>query len=39
MLTRLAHAMQEVQSGRAKFTVQDGRREYAFDGFSILTAQ
>ena len=39
MLTRLADAMQQVQAGKAKFTVQDGRREYKFDGFSILTAQ
>lgn len=39
MLTRLAEAMQQVQSGKAKYTVQDGRREYKFEGFSILTAE
>ena len=38
MLTRLAEAFHQVQSGRAQFTVTGGRREYKFDGFSFLMA-
>ena len=39
MLNRLADAFDQVQSGKAVFTVVEGRREYKFEGFSILTAQ
>jgi hypothetical protein len=38
MLTKLALAFRDVQSGKAKFHQDDSRREYVFDGFSILTA-
>ncbi len=38
MLTRLAAALQQVRSGKAKFRRDGERREYEFDGFSILTA-
>jgi glyoxylase-like metal-dependent hydrolase (beta-lactamase superfamily II) len=38
MLTKLAGAFREVQSGKAKFRKDGNRREYQFDGFSILTA-
>ena len=37
-LTRLESAVQKVRSGQAKATVTDGRREYSFDGFSLLLA-
>lgn len=36
MLTRLADAFRQVQSGKAKFKMSEGRREYTFDGFSLL---
>lgn len=39
MLNRLASAFREVRSGKANFRLAEGRREYAFDGFSILTAK
>ncbi len=39
MLNHLADAFDQVQFGKAIFTVVEGRREYKFDGFSILTAQ
>jgi glyoxylase-like metal-dependent hydrolase (beta-lactamase superfamily II) len=35
-LTRLDDAVKKVQSGKAKFVVTNGRREYTFDGFSLL---
>jgi len=37
-LKRLQAAVQKINSGQAKGTVSDGRREYAFDGFSLLLA-
>ncbi|MBZ5497054.1 MAG: MBL fold metallo-hydrolase [Acidobacteriia bacterium] len=38
MLTRLSDAFRQVQSGKAQFTLTGGRREYKFDGFSLLMA-
>ncbi len=38
MLTRLSDAFGRVQRGGAPFTLSNGRREYKFDGFSLLTA-
>jgi glyoxylase-like metal-dependent hydrolase (beta-lactamase superfamily II) len=38
MLTSLADAFRQVQSGKAKFHQDGDRRQYQFDGFSILTA-
>jgi glyoxylase-like metal-dependent hydrolase (beta-lactamase superfamily II) len=38
VLHRLVEAVQNVQSGRAKPTVTEGRREYSFQGFSLLLA-
>ena len=38
MLGRLADAFKQVREGKAKYRVDAGRREYQFDGFSILTA-
>lgn len=38
MLTRLSEAFHQVQSGKAPFTLRDGRREFKFDGFSLLLA-
>jgi glyoxylase-like metal-dependent hydrolase (beta-lactamase superfamily II) len=38
MLTRLADAFHQVQSGKAKFKMNEGRREYTFDGFTLLMA-
>ncbi len=38
MLPRLAEAFRAVQSVKAKFTLTGGRREYRFDGFSLLLA-
>jgi len=38
-LVRLEAAVKNVQSGRAKFTVTEGHREYAFDGFSLLLSE
>jgi glyoxylase-like metal-dependent hydrolase (beta-lactamase superfamily II) len=35
-LNRLADAVQQVHSGKAKYISIDGHREYSFDGFSIL---
>lgn len=37
-LNRLADAVQQVNSGKAKYVATDGHREYSFDGFSILLA-
>jgi glyoxylase-like metal-dependent hydrolase (beta-lactamase superfamily II) len=37
-LNELAAAFREVQSGKAKFHMDGNRREYQFEGFSILTA-
>lgn len=37
-LNLLAGAVQQVQSGKAKFRVTEGHREYSFDGFSLLLA-
>ncbi|HZQ70992.1 MAG TPA: MBL fold metallo-hydrolase [Terriglobales bacterium] len=37
-LSRLSLALKEVQSGKAKFTRKDGRREYNFGRFSLLMA-
>jgi hypothetical protein len=39
MLTKLAAAFRDVQSGKAKYRKDGDRREYQFDGFSILTAE
>ena len=39
MLTRLAEAFRQVQSGQAQFTISGGRREYKFEGFSFLMAR
>ncbi len=38
ILSSLLQAAQAVQTGKAKFTVSEGLREYAFDGFSLLLA-
>jgi glyoxylase-like metal-dependent hydrolase (beta-lactamase superfamily II) len=38
MLLRLREAFRQVLSGKAKFQMEGNRREYVFDGFSILTA-
>jgi glyoxylase-like metal-dependent hydrolase (beta-lactamase superfamily II) len=38
MLNRLADAFHQVQAGKAKFKMDGDRREYSFDGFTILTA-
>lgn len=38
MLRRLADAFRQVQSGKARFALTGGRREYKFDGFSLLLA-
>jgi glyoxylase-like metal-dependent hydrolase (beta-lactamase superfamily II) len=37
-LNRLADAVQQVQSGNLKPTLTGGRREYSFQGFSLLLA-
>jgi glyoxylase-like metal-dependent hydrolase (beta-lactamase superfamily II) len=37
-LERLADAVRQVQSGKAKGRVTEGHAEYAFDGFSLLLA-
>jgi len=39
MLTRLAAAFRQVRAGTARFRSEGDRREYEFDGFSILTAK
>ena len=39
MLTRLNDAFREIQAGKAKFKMSDGRREYTFDGFSLIMAK
>ncbi len=39
MLMRLSAAFHQVRSGVAKYTITDGRREYKFDGFSLLLAR
>jgi glyoxylase-like metal-dependent hydrolase (beta-lactamase superfamily II) len=36
MLVKLQHALREIDDGRAKFQVDQDRREYLFDGFSIV---
>ena len=38
MLTRLVQAFKEIESGKAKFVTDEGRREYKFEGFSIVMA-
>jgi glyoxylase-like metal-dependent hydrolase (beta-lactamase superfamily II) len=38
MLRRLAKAMDEIEAGRAKYQNDQDRREYLFDGFSIVMA-
>ncbi len=38
MLAKLYDAFRQVQSGKAQFTLTGGRREYKFDGFSLLMA-
>ncbi len=37
-MTRLATALRDVQAGSAKYVRKDGRREYDFGTFSLLTA-
>lgn len=37
-LDRLAQAVQQVESGNLKPTISSGRREYSFQGFSLLLA-
>lgn len=39
MLERVVDAMAAIRSGKAKFEVGDGRREYNFEGFSVLMKQ
>jgi len=39
MLTRLEAAFRQVRAGTAKYRMDGDRREYEFDGFSILTAK
>jgi len=38
-LVRLDAAVKRVKSGSAKYTVTEGHREYAFDGFSLLLSE
>jgi glyoxylase-like metal-dependent hydrolase (beta-lactamase superfamily II) len=38
-LTRLDEAVKKVESGEATFVVTKGRREYSFDGFSLLLSE
>jgi len=38
MLDRLSEAFRKVMRGEASFTLSGGRREYKFDGFSLLMA-
>jgi glyoxylase-like metal-dependent hydrolase (beta-lactamase superfamily II) len=38
MLLKLKAAFDRVDSGKAHYTITDGRREYKFDGFSLLLA-
>jgi glyoxylase-like metal-dependent hydrolase (beta-lactamase superfamily II) len=38
-LTRLDEAVKKIQSGEAKFVVTNGRREYSFEGFSLLLSE
>jgi glyoxylase-like metal-dependent hydrolase (beta-lactamase superfamily II) len=38
-LTRLDEAVKKIQTGQAKFVVTNGRREYSFDGFSLLLSE
>jgi glyoxylase-like metal-dependent hydrolase (beta-lactamase superfamily II) len=38
MLLKLKTAFDQVDAGKAPYTVNDGRREYKFDGFSLLLA-
>ena len=38
-LERLNSAVQQVRSGNLKPVISDGRREYKFDGFSLLLAE
>jgi glyoxylase-like metal-dependent hydrolase (beta-lactamase superfamily II) len=37
-LTRLSEALKQVESGHAKYSRKDGRREYDFGNFSLLMA-
>jgi len=37
-LLKLASAVREIQSGKLKPSASQGRREYSFDGFSLLLA-
>jgi len=38
MLRRLVQAFHEIDAAKAKFVLDQGRRDYQFDGFSILMA-
>jgi len=38
-LVRLNESVKKVQSGRGKFRVTEGHREYMFDGFSLLLSE
>jgi len=38
MLTHLVQAFHQIESGKAKFVNDEGRREYKFEGFSIVMA-
>jgi hypothetical protein len=38
MLTRLVRAFDLARAGKGKFVAEPGRREYLFEGFSILLA-
>jgi glyoxylase-like metal-dependent hydrolase (beta-lactamase superfamily II) len=38
VLTRLASAFRQVQTGKAPYTISGAQREYRFDGFSLLLA-
>ena len=36
-LQKMADAFQAIKDGKAEFVETDGAKEYAFDGFSIIT--
>jgi hypothetical protein len=38
MLTRLSEAFRQVHAGQAKYKLIDGRREYQFEGFTLIMA-
>jgi glyoxylase-like metal-dependent hydrolase (beta-lactamase superfamily II) len=38
MLVLLSQSLQQIESGSVQYKTSEGRREYIFDGFSILTA-